>query len=118
MKKIIITTLLLSGLIFASCESNTYNEVSGTNLDNITNPTYVANVKPIIDSNCISCHKADSGVADANQIPLDTYATVKEAITGNDLIADIESGDMPQDGTRLSESTVNLIKRWAANVTL
>ena len=53
MKAIKITLLLVVFSAFViSCESNTYEQISGV----VTNPTYQAKVKGIMANNCTSCH--------------------------------------------------------------
>lgn len=103
MKKIL---LLIGGVAFflASCESKTYSEISKP----VTNPTYEANVKPVVDANCTSCHK--SGDQDP---PLTNYAEVKdEALNGNFLCRiNANCGVMPPDG-KMNQATVNMINLW------
>jgi len=108
MKKIIY----ISGLIFfiTSCESRTYEEISdNTPLTNVVK--YEADLKPIIESSCISCHSA-SGFT-----PLNNYSMVKANI--DNIINRIQrpSGDplrMPQGGS-LSATQINLFVKWKAD---
>ncbi|MCZ8197156.1 MAG: hypothetical protein O9267_06095 [Flavobacterium sp.] len=101
-------------LIFTSCESNTYSEIEGETI--VTNPTYQKDIKPIIDSNCISCHDNGSGIGG---FPLLTYDDVRLSTESGNLIFRIESAtgelSMPRNATKLSPSKINLIKLWAAN---
>lgn len=112
MKRIILATVLVvlvsAGLVFSSCESKTYDEIS----EIVTNPTYSSNVKKVIDKNCISCHAGDS------QYPnLENYEEVKSAIENDNLIckiddlADCSGGIMPTSG-RMPQSTIDMIKLW------
>lgn len=101
--------MVLGVLLLVSCESNTYNEISSQTV----NPTYNANIKPIVTNNCISCHFG------ANQSPnLETYAGVKNACLNNNLVCRIESENcgerMPQGG-KLPQPDIDLIKLWVAN---
>jgi hypothetical protein len=113
MKKIIILFIAIaSGIVYVSCESNTYSEVSY-----VANPTYKDNIEPLFKSQCIACHKNDQ------QSPnLTTYDEVKESV-------DVPPGDggvlcyidnptqcfattiMPPTG-RLPQTTIDMIKRW------
>jgi len=109
MKIKIIATFVFSTLLF-SCESNTYNEISKQN----TNPTYAADIKPIIDNNCITCHSSSGG-----QTPhLTTYEEVKGACLNNNLVCRIEGEScgavMPQ-GARMPQPNIDLIKLWVTN---
>lgn len=106
MKKIIICLVVMIGLIAASCESNTYEEISVK----MENPTYVANVKPIITENCISCHASGSG-----QTPyLETYDEIKDAIVNGNLIQKIEapSGQGMPISERMSQANIDIINGW------
>jgi uncharacterized membrane protein len=105
-----ILALCLLICISLSCESSTYEEISGI----VTNPTYSANVKVIIDNNCLSCHSAT-----AKQFPtLETYNQVKDAAEFGYLICRIDDQScgpvMPQTG-RMPQVTIDMIKKWAAN---
>ncbi len=109
MKNIKIIALTLLAIIAISCESNTYEEVSGV----VANPTYAKNVQPIISANCVRCHNSS---ASSQSISLENYVDVKTAVTANALLCRIEGsncGDvMPQSG-RMPQTTIDLIKRWA-----
>lgn len=93
-----------------SCDSATYDEISGE----VANPTYTSNVKPIIMNNCLSCHSEAGG-----QYPtMETYVQVREATENGDVICRIDDQScgsvMPQSG-RMPQTTINTIKKWAAN---
>lgn len=110
MKKLkFILIIMFSGVLFISCDSTTTQDLSPV----VTNPTYTANVAPVISTNCVSCHSG------GNQFPdLDSYANVKAAIDGtntNTLLCRLDGtcgAIMPQSGA-LPNSTVTMIKLWA-----
>jgi len=105
MKKTIIVLILVAGAFIVSCESNTYNEISVT----ATNPTYTANVEPVIKANCISCHSAGGTYP-----TLTTYTQVKTSTSTGNLICRIEQtcgAVMPPNGA-MSKQTVDMIKLW------
>jgi len=54
-------------------EADADDDADERETDKHTAPTYEADVKPIITSNCVSCHVAD-GIA---PMPLDTYSDAK-----------------------------------------
>ena len=97
----------MASVFIASCESNTYNEISET----VTNPTYTKNIQPVIKSNCINCH------AGSSQFPnLETYSEVKEATQYGDLICRIDQSQacgrvMPQSGP-MPKATIDMILLW------
>jgi hypothetical protein len=101
-------------LIFTSCESNTYSEIEGETI--VTNPTYQKDIKPIIDSNCISCHNDGTGIGG---FPLLNYDDVRFATESGNLIFRIDTAtgeqSMPLNGPKLSQSKIDLIKLWKAN---
>lgn len=105
MKKIIIVILLVAGAFIVSCESNTYNEISVV----ATNPTYIANVEPVMKANCIGCHSAGGTFP-----TLTTYAQVKASTATGNLICRIDQtcgAVMPPNGA-MSKQTVDMIKLW------
>jgi len=81
----------------------------------LENVSYAANVKSIIDNNCISCH----GTIPANGAPmsLTTYQNVKDAVLNRGLIDRIsrqeyETGHMPLGGPRLPQNLIDIIVQW------
>jgi hypothetical protein len=106
MKKIKFILIVAIGTFIVSCESNTYEEVSGI----VATPTYTKNVGPIINSNCVNCHN------NGNQYPdLTTYAEVKDACLNGSVLCRIDASCgniMPQAG-KMPQNTIDLIKRWA-----
>lgn len=108
MKKILYTAALI--LFITSCESRTYEEISdNTQITSVVK--YESDLKPIMESNCTSCHSA-SGFK-----PLNNYNLVKANI--DIIINRIQrpAGDplkMPQGGS-LSATQINLFTKWKAD---
>lgn len=108
MKKRIVFLIISIGLFFASCESNAYGDISV-----VTNPTYNANIGPIIAATCAGCHSGNS------QYPnLENYNQVKEAAENGNLLCRIDQSEscgsvMPQSGA-MPQSTINMFKLWAS----
>jgi hypothetical protein len=79
--------------------------------------TYQADVKVIIDNNCISCHSMPP-VNDA-PMPLVSYTHVKNAVENRDLIGRItgtSSGPlMPFGGPKLPQNLIDIIIKWEAD---
>jgi mono/diheme cytochrome c family protein len=112
MKARIYFGIVLLATALYSCDSHTYEEIEEEVIIE-GDVTYDANVKSIIDVNCISCHN-DGGVAAYR--PLTTYAEVKEAVEATDLLDRIqlqnsEPGVMPQTG-RMPQSKIDVILQW------
>jgi hypothetical protein len=104
----------LSGLTFMlySCDSTTYESLEGAT-DTLDKVTYNANVKTIIDDNCIVCHSS-AGMASFR--PFNTYSQVKEAVQTTNLLDRIqrqngETGQMPKTG-RMPQQKIDLILQW------
>lgn len=109
MKTIKRTLLALVLVAMASCSANTYDEIAVET----TTPTYELNIKPIMNSNCISCHSSDGG-----QGPfLENYEQVKSAVENNGLLSTIaapQGQGMPQN-QRMPQSKIDAINTWANN---
>ena len=108
MKKIKIFLILINVSFFASCESNTTQELTVV----VTTPTYAKNIVPVITASCISCHSAGS------QFPtLETYAQVVEATQNGNLLCRINGtcgSIMPTNG-KLPQATIDMIQLWKTN---
>ncbi len=109
MKALKLIFIIAIGFVF-SCESNTYEEISGE----IENPTYTLNVKSIIDNNCLSCHSSSGG-----EFPtMETYLQVKNVAQNGNMICRIDDQScgsvMPQSG-RMPQTKINTIKKWTNN---
>lgn len=78
-----------------------------------TTITYTNTISGIVSSRCTSCH----GSPPSNGAPmsLTTYNNVKDAVTSRGLITQIESGNMPKNGTMLSTTQIQNFKTWQAN---
>lgn len=112
MKRNIIILILLSYGVF-SCTNASEDDLIEV-IPLTTSVTYLDNVKPIIDANCISCH-SDPPINGA-PISLVTFENVKNAIENNGLISRISSDDlafvMPFGGPKLPQSTIDIIIQW------
>jgi len=112
MKKFIYIPFM--ALALYSCDSHTYEDIEVPTIVE-GNVTYNAQIKSIIDVNCISCH---SPGGNAGFRPLTTFAEVKDAVQNTDLLDRIqrqngESGAMPSTG-RMSQNNINLVLQWNA----
>lgn len=79
--------------------------------------TFVNDVQPIINNNCILCHA--NPPENGAPMPLLTYEHVKEAVQNRDLINRISSEDlgflMPFGGPRLPQNLIDIIIQWEVN---
>ena len=108
-------------LIACSKTSSTDTTNSGGNVPpppagcDTANMKFAANVQPILQANCYSCH----GNGNVNGgVTLDTYAGVKAVADNGKLVGVITHAagfpPMPQGGTKLSDCNINKIKAWIA----
>lgn len=107
----IISTAIIT-LIF-SCEKRTFEDITD-NTPITQTVKYTANLKPIIQTNCISCHAAGGSAA---YYPLTNYQETKAAIDNILLRIQKPTGDpekMPQGGS-LSQNSIDIIKKWKSD---
>jgi hypothetical protein len=78
-----------------------------------TTITYTNTISGIVSTSCTSCH----GNPPTNDAPmsLTTYANVKEAVQNRGLINQIETGAMPKNGSKLSQTKIQNFKTWQNN---
>jgi uncharacterized membrane protein len=106
--------LIFSTLFFVfGCSNHSEDDLTTPLTSNTTK--YIQNIKPIIDNNCVACHGATPSAG--AQTSLVTYNQVKTSVQNNGLIDRISraqgaSGMMPYQGTRLPQSSIDLIIDW------
>jgi mono/diheme cytochrome c family protein len=76
--------------------------------------TYNANIKPLIDSNCLSCHSDPP--RNGAPFPLTNFEQVSVSAENGSLLSALnkqtgETGAMPPSG-RLPQPTIDLIAQW------
>lgn len=104
-----------AGVLFLllGCTNDSESDLVDNTVPSTT--TYTNAIKSIMDNNCISCHgDTPSGGA---PMALKTYQNVKDAVMNRGLIDRISrtqgaSGMMPLGGTRLSQSSIDLVIDW------
>ncbi len=109
-KKLLL--LLLTLVTTFGCTEDSLSEL--TEIENPENVSYARDVKPIIESNCISCHGNPTNFGAPNS--LTTYENVRASVLNNliDRISRAEgtSGAMPLGGPRLTQNQINTIIAW------
>lgn len=120
MNKVKTFALAISTILMVSCSSGSESDLSPSpNPDPNPNPvtiTYTNTIKSIISTNCTSCH--GSNPSNGANGSLDTYARVKAS--ADNIIDRISraqgaAGMMPQNGTRLPQSTIDKVISWKNN---
>lgn len=100
-------------LIFFSCASDSQSDL--VNPIEIERITYLDNVKPIIDNNCIVCH--NSGLNPIGPFPLETYTEVRNKAEFGALLSRIQLQEsnpaiMPKTG-KMPQQLIAVILAWA-----
>jgi hypothetical protein len=112
MKQNITYFILVISLLLSCTNTSEDDLIETTPIETLV--TYNANVKSIIDSNCISCHSdpPENGAP----MQLTTYDNLKEAIENRNLINRISSNDlsfvMPFGGPRLPQNLIDIVMQW------
>ena len=91
--------------------------INGNGIAVVANSTFTADIAPIINQGCnvTGCHNS---ATKASGLDLSTYALVKTAFgkTGSlSAIGRIESGNMPKNGSKLSQDKIDKLKNWIQN---
>ncbi len=109
MKKLtVLLIVLISTLIYVSCDSNTVQDISAV----VTNPTYVDNIEPVISTKCTICH-----FSGGESPSLENYAEVKDAIENGTVLCRIngtECGEIMPTSGKMPQATITMIELWAS----
>jgi len=108
MKKLLLLSSLF--LFVVSCSSDSDDELIE---DTPTTITYSNTIRPIMSAKCTGCH--GDPLTNNAPMPLITYENVKDATESRGLINQVESGNMPKNGTKLSSAQIANIKTWKTN---
>lgn len=106
-KKVVL--LIAVGFLQFSCETRTLQEL----IPVVENPTYTADIKPLIDGKCIGCHHNGG-----DSPTLETYDQVKHEVQEGVVICRIDnpsscfySSYMPPEG-RMPQQMIDMVKNW------
>jgi len=103
MKNLKKVVLIIACIVLASCENYVENEYEIINQDCDPNTSFVSQIKPIIDNNCVSCHNG-------NQFPdLRTF----NGVSANSTIVkeQVVNRTMPIGGV-LTNEEIDIISCW------
>lgn len=115
-RTILFTVLILPCILF-SCEKDEVEEPQTYDCTGLT-PTYTAEIKAIIDTNCASsgCHNATS---QAGGINLSTYALTSSESNNARFLGSIQHlsaySSMPRNSAKLNDTAIQLIYCWVEN---
>lgn len=102
--------LIISFLFLVSCTNDSESDLLDNNtLEKVT----YQQVKPIMDTHCVSCH---GNVSPNAGLPLTNFTQVRNAVMNRGVIDRISrnNGDpllMPQTG-RLNQNLINIVNQW------
>ena len=114
--KVVSASFLLLLLGMMSCKKEKVTTYDCTGLT----PTYTAEIKGIMDSQCATsgCHNASSKKAG---IDLSTYAKVKSESAKDKFIGSMQHKSgytaMPEGASKLDDATIQKISCWVSNGT-
>ncbi|ACU63798.1 c-type cytochrome [Chitinophaga pinensis] len=129
MKKVffsLIAVAIACSALIVSCSKSNEQDITnppgngggnggGGNTCDTVNMKYAADVLPILQANCYSCH-GNGNVSGG--VSLGSYASVKTQADNGNLVGTITHAAgypaMPQGGAKLSDCNINKIKAWIA----
>lgn len=120
--RLIVSLALFSTLIYACSKSSdddfTNEPPPGPGGCDTANMKYMANVVPILQANCYSCHGTGSN-SGSNGIVLEGYENLQPRAASGTLLGVITHANgfpaMPQGGAKLSECNINKIRSWISH---
>jgi cytochrome c5 len=121
MKKLVlpIVFFILSGCYYDSEEAlyGTPNTVCNTAVTRFS-----SEIKPILQSSCLSCHSNSAATGSGGGIKLQDYADVKASVLNGKLVGSIEHRSgysaMPKGGGKLTDCNIAIINAWISKGTL
>ncbi|MBK6619934.1 MAG: hypothetical protein IPG32_03305 [Saprospirales bacterium] len=94
-------------------EQGAHNTACSSGVCDTTGLTFSADIQPILQTNCISCH---SGSAPSGNIDYSNYTGVKATITDNSLLGSVTHSygysPMPQGANKLSNCDIAILQAW------
>lgn len=116
MKKRYLSILSITAAIFSSsCNYDNFKELhpetalpsSTSGCDTISAISYSTQIVPILNSACTSCHNSSGSAHD-----MTNHAAVQSDAISGALYNDVNTGSMPQGGSKLSDCDIAKIKKW------
>ena len=104
-KIILVLTVVLAGYLIISCDSSTIQEIQPV----VTNPTYNANIKPLMTAKCTSCHSSNG-----ENPALTNYAEVIDAVENGGVQCRIqnECGSIMPPSGKLPQVFIDMVNNW------
>lgn len=109
-------TWLFTGCYYDSNEALFGKPETAAAVCDTTVTNFAAQVKPILLSNCYSCHSSAHAAGSGSGIKLENYADVKTYADNGKLLGSIVHASgfsaMPKNGGTLSVCEIKIIKSW------
>lgn len=103
-------------LLLAGCPGFGTGGPPGTLEEAVEHPTYVDDVKAILDANCIRCHTHPALNGAPQSFRLDVYESDDDVLGAFDkaekISARTDAGTMPPGGVRLPDAEVDTLEAW------
>jgi uncharacterized membrane protein len=85
----------------------------------LTNVTFSASVKPILQASCLSCHSNAKAAGSGGGIKLENYADVVTSANSGRLMGAVNHSSgysaMPQNGGKLTNCEISQLQKWIDN---
>lgn len=110
----ILSFIFVAGLVLVACEKEPVDIFDCSGL----NPTYTADIKPILDTSCAKsgCHNAATAKKGIN---LSNYASASDVSQEDRFLGAIQHkkgyAKMPDDAGKLPDAQVRLLTCWVQN---
>ncbi len=113
---LILLIAFVTGCYYDS-EEKLYPQLS-TECD-LSNVTFAATVKPILQASCLSCHSSAKAVNSGGGVKLENYADVLISTNNGKLMGTITHASgyqkMPQGGGKLTDCEISKLQKWIDN---
>jgi hypothetical protein len=101
-------------VLFMGCENASESDLI-EQVDPTENITYTIHISPIVNANCVACHS--NPAINGAYVPMTNYNQVKSVFENTNALDRMnrqpgESGFMPKWGTRLPQSSIDLVEQW------
>lgn len=114
---ICLLLIVFSSLVFTSCEWKSEEDEQIVVIDCDTSQvTLSGKVKPILVSNCYSCHSNQNASVAGGGTNLEEYSSLKNQADNGLLVGVINHNNgfsqMPKGAAKLSDCNISLIEAW------
>ena len=113
---ILILIAAVSGCYYDN-EERLYPDLN-SNCDT-TGITWSGTIRPILQTNCLSCHSSAENAANGGNIDLESFASVKTRVEQGSLLGAMRHespwSPMPKGGNKLDDCSITKVRIWIEN---